>query len=81
LHQAFQLAGARNVLATLWSVPDEETRGLTTTLFGKLARNQARLADALREAQLQKIRSDRDEIGSTHPFFWAAFTLTGVDQD
>jgi CHAT domain-containing protein/Tfp pilus assembly protein PilF len=81
LHQAFQLAGARTVLATLWSVPDEETRGLTTTLFSKLAKNKGRIGAALREAQLEKIHSDRESFDTTHPFYWGAFTLTGVDRD
>ena len=69
------------MLATLWSVPDEETRGLTTTLFSKLAKNKGRIGAALREAQREKIRSDRESFDTTHPFFWGAFTLTGVDRD
>jgi CHAT domain-containing protein/Tfp pilus assembly protein PilF len=80
LHQAFQLAGARTVLATLWSVPDEETSALTRALFGDLAKTKGGAAAALRQAQRQKIRKDREEFGSTHPFFWGAFTVTGMDQ-
>jgi CHAT domain-containing protein/tetratricopeptide (TPR) repeat protein len=81
LHQAFQLAGAKMVLATLWSVPDDETRGLTTAMFSKLAKNKGRFGEALREAQLDAIKTARVNKQTTHPFFWGAFTLTGVDSD
>src|SRR5262249_24630873 len=80
LHQAFQLAGARTVLATLWSVPDEETSALTQALFSNLAKNKGSVATALRQAQREKIDNDRKAFGSAHPFYWGAFTVTGLDK-
>lgn len=73
LSRAFLYAGAPAVLASLWRVDDLASRALMEAFYRRL-RAGAPTAEALRQAQIEILRGG--EWG--HPFFWAAFTLTGV---
>jgi CHAT domain-containing protein/tetratricopeptide (TPR) repeat protein len=72
LTRAFQYAGARSVLASLWEVNDDSTADLMRRFYSHLKQGQSK-DRALRSAQLELIRG-----GSfAHPGRWAAFTLAG----
>jgi CHAT domain-containing protein len=64
-------AGARSALATLWSVNDEAAAKLVTAFYRKLGNPELSRAEALRDAQLELLRTR--EWG--HPALWAAFVL------
>lgn len=70
---AFQYAGARSVLASLWEVNDESTATLMTSFYRHLAAGVPK-AEALRRAQVD-LRRRRTTAA---PYFWAGFTLIGA---
>lgn len=69
---AFQYAGARSVLASLWEVNDASTGELMRRFYGHLGRGASK-AEALRLAQVEMLRRHT----TSAPFFWAAFQLMG----
>ena len=72
LTRAFQYAGARSVLASLWNVSDESTGELMKRFYRHL--RQGRSKDvALQLAQVEMIRRP----ALSHPYRWAAFQLAG----
>jgi CHAT domain-containing protein/tetratricopeptide (TPR) repeat protein len=76
LRQAFLAAGAERVMSTLWQVPDLESARLMARCFELLAAGRPAAA-ALREAQREALARRREKNAAAHPFFWAAYTLTG----
>jgi CHAT domain-containing protein len=74
LARAFQLAGARSVLASLWSVADESTAVLMPSFYRHLKAGMPK-GDALRRAQLELVRGKNREYVT--PFHWAPFQLVG----
>jgi CHAT domain-containing protein len=76
LRQAFHLAGAGDVLTTLWPIPDSETGRLLGRFYDRLASGISR-ADALAAAQREAIQDRRKRNASSHPYYWASLTLTG----
>jgi CHAT domain-containing protein len=73
LTRAFQYAGARSVLASLWGVADYSTARFMERFYRYLRDGKSK-DEALRAAQIDQIRQ---KGGSSHPFFWAAFELNG----
>jgi CHAT domain-containing protein len=77
LRRAFQVAGARTVIMSLWSVDDQATRAWMRALYD--ARYQRRLstADAVHAASVSVLTDRRAKGQSTLPFYWAAFVAAG----
>jgi CHAT domain-containing protein/Tfp pilus assembly protein PilF len=72
LTRAFQYAGARSVLASLWSVSDLSTADLMKRFYGHLRAGKSK-DEALQAAQVEMIHSRE----YSHPYYWAAFQISG----
>jgi CHAT domain-containing protein len=75
---AFFLAGCPSTVVSLWKVDSESTTRLMVEFHRRLtARGNAppTRATALRGAALELLRT----TGSRHPFFWAGFSVVGLD--
>lgn len=77
LRRAFQVAGARTVVMSLWSVDDQATRAWMRALYEGRFERKLSTADAVHAASLGLLRERRAKGQSTHPFYWAAFVAAG----
>jgi len=72
LADAFWSKGARSVIGSLWSVPDEPTYRLMATYYQGLASDKS-YGQAFRDAQLALIADQK----TFHPLFWSGFIFWG----
>jgi CHAT domain-containing protein len=73
LEEAFFIAGARAVVASLWSADDTLTSALMEEFYKNLRKGWDK-AEALREAKLALFYKYGKAVG---PFYWAGFVLAG----
>lgn len=66
-------AGAKRVLASLWSINDQATTELITQFYQGLTDLELTQAQALQFAQRALLTNER----TAHPAFWSAFILIG----
>jgi CHAT domain-containing protein len=77
LARSFRLAGARDVVMSLWNVDDNATAELMQHMYRARWLDHATAADALARAA-RETRAARQAAGlSTHPYYWAAFVALG----
>jgi CHAT domain-containing protein/Tfp pilus assembly protein PilF len=72
LRRAFQEAGAKTVLNSLWEVSDKGTQTLMTGLYKNLLKGMS-VREAFRNSQLDM----KNSIIWSHPYVWSAFFLVG----
>jgi CHAT domain-containing protein len=77
LARPFLIAGADQVVSTLWKVDDARTADFMASFYRHLLEGDATAAGALAAAQ----REMRDDPATDHPFYWAGFTLAGTALD
>jgi CHAT domain-containing protein len=74
LSLAFMLAGAKNVVSTLWSIDDTSTLYLMKRFYAHLA-ERSTVADALTVAKRDMLKTYGPQA---IPYYWASFRLDGV---
>lgn len=72
LQRAFLVAGARNLIMSLFKVNDEATQKLMTYFYEKYLQEK-NVHRAFRQAQM-KLRSEYEA-----PYYWGSFVLIGLD--
>jgi CHAT domain-containing protein/Tfp pilus assembly protein PilF len=90
VQRAFQVAGARTTIATLWKVSDEATRRIVEEFYLNYLEREMPPLEALRAAQLwalnnpdlmpraaELVGEESQEGARLSPYYWAAFTLSG----
>jgi CHAT domain-containing protein/Tfp pilus assembly protein PilF len=68
--RAFQYAGARSVVVSLWEVASQETVEYMVAFYGHLKNGKSR-------AQALKLARQEIKAKYPHPFYWAPFVLHG----
>jgi CHAT domain-containing protein len=85
LTRAFQYAGARSVMASLWKISDRTTAELMVRFYKHLKEGLPK-DEALRAAQMELIhgpiqvkneKGETETIDASAPYYWAAFQIYG----
>jgi len=77
LRRAFQVAGARCTIMSLWSVEDETTREWMHRLYAARLERGMDAAMSVTTADRERLQDLRRRHHGTHPFFWGAFVAAG----
>ena len=87
LQRAFQVAGAKTTVASLWKVPDQATATLMQRFYENLWDKKMGKLEALRQAQIWMLRDNGNrglaipdhpaDAQTLPPYYWAAFVLSG----
>jgi hypothetical protein len=77
LRRAFQVAGARTVVMSLWPISDEAAREWMADLYLARLNGGASTAEAVRDAARAALARRRAAGESDHPHGWAGFLASG----
>jgi CHAT domain-containing protein/tetratricopeptide (TPR) repeat protein len=74
--RSFQVAGARTIIASLWSVDDQAAHQWMGALYGARFERRLSTMESVRQAALLSLQHSR-RLGDDNPARWAGFMATG----
>jgi CHAT domain-containing protein len=77
MRRAFQVAGARTLIMSLWPVEDEAARQWMRELYTARFAQGLDTAAAVRAATMSLLSARRARGESVNPFYWGAFVAAG----
>ncbi|MBI3450322.1 MAG: CHAT domain-containing protein [Acidobacteria bacterium] len=77
LRRAFEVAGARTLIMSLWPIDDEAARRWMEALYEARFVRRLDTVRSVRRASLETLRLYRKQNHTSHPFYWAAFVAAG----
>jgi CHAT domain-containing protein len=77
LQRAFNYAGTKATIASLWEVPDDATSQIMISFYEHLKEGQSK-SSALQKAKIDYLENTTVEK-LKHPYYWAGFVLYGDD--
>ncbi len=77
LRRAFQIAGAKTLITSLWAIDDEAAQKWMLELYQARFGEELGTAESVRQASLEILQELRKKRESTHPFYWAGFVASG----
>lgn len=76
LRHAFERAGARTVIMSLWGADDASARAFMRALYTERSAG-ASTTEAMRAAAVRLLGDQRARGRTTHPYYWGGFVATG----
>ena len=77
LRRAFIQAGAKALVMSMWSVPDQETKELMVRFYQNLQSGRMNRCQALRKAALDQMELTKRRYGHANPLFWGCVCIFG----
>jgi CHAT domain-containing protein/tetratricopeptide (TPR) repeat protein len=76
LRRSFEIAGARTVVMAMWRIDDDAMRDLMAGIV-KSRLEGSSTVDAVRRAQLHRLRDQRRRTNRIHPILWGGIVAEG----
>src|SRR6185503_14343189 len=76
LRHAFERAGARTVIMSLWGADDASARAFMRALYAARSAG-ATTSEAMRAAAVRLLEDQRARGRTTHPYYWGGFVAAG----